>query len=95
LLSRDELAFAPGCFVKYSRSGPFDDGNSLRAQVLLCQAVTNQDSSSSSRFSYTIMTFSNDQSNGFKVVKGVLSDEISYNTTSKTATAAAPRGTIQ
>jgi hypothetical protein len=41
------------------------------------------------------MTFSNDQSNGFKVVKGVLSDEISYNTTSKTATAAAPIGTIQ
>jgi hypothetical protein len=56
LLCRDELAFAPECSVKYSRSWLFDNDNSLCAQVLLCRANSNRDSSSSSspHFSYTM-----------------------------------------
>ena len=88
LLGKNKQAFAQGWSVNYPQAGSSGNDNSLCAQVLFCQVESNKDSTSSPCFSYTIMTFSNDQNDGFQVAQHVLSDEVRYNATSTTAAAA-------
>lgn len=85
LICKDDLAFAPGCPITYSESGSFEDF--LYGKVLFCQTAATSEASSNraANFSYTIMTFSNDQPDEFKIVKDTTPNQIRYNDTASTS----------
>jgi hypothetical protein len=78
LLTKDELAFAPECCIKYSPSEVFDDSDCVYGKVLTCMATSNHAVSTKSRFVYTIMTFVNNKTDEFKFVNNASLTQLKF-----------------
>lgn len=88
MINENQLAFAPGCSVKYSPSKSFNASDCAQGSIFLCQtkrkrrAVVDEPNTASTgqhtKF-YTVIIFRDGSTSSFEVVEDVASYQLSYN----------------